>query len=288
MIDSYPAADSKEEIREWHEQGGGPVATALVALTRLGVDCRFFGVAGDDGAGDMIRHSLIAEGINADGLVTRTNASSQRAFIVIEKGTGRRTIFWKRSTGPDLRPEEVGADFLDGSAFLLLDGLMPDISLFAAKEARRRNIPVMVDAGRLRPGMIEIAQHCDYVVAAEQFALDLGGDGDPKSFREPAERLGARVVTITLGERGSVTYSNGDIIRTPAFAVEVADTTGAGDVFHGGYIFGILHGWEIRDTLKFASALAAMKCTSVGGRLGIPSLNQAMEFLAERGTHLSP
>ena len=135
--------------------------------------------------------------------------------------------------------------------------------------------------------MIEIAQHSDYVVAAEQFATDLDWDGDPESFSEQAQRLGARVVTVTLGERGSVTYCNGDIIPTPAFAVEVADTTGAGDVFHGGYIFGILHGWEIRDTLKFASALAAMKCTKVGGRLGIPSLPEVLDFLAERGARPS-
>ena len=170
-------------------------------------------MTGDDGAGEMIRHSLMAEGIDAGGVVTRTNAASQRAFIVVEKGTGRRTIFWNRSTGLDLRPEEVGADFLEGSVFLLLDGLMPDISLFAAKEARLHNIPVMVDAGRMRPGMIEIAQHSDYVVAAEQFATDLGWDGDPESFSEQAQRLLA-VIGIALLE-----LHHRDRIRAGAFEI---------------------------------------------------------------------
>ncbi len=282
MVEQYPAADGKQEVLACEEQGGGPVATALVALARLGIACRFHGIVGDDAAGEKIRHSFAEEGIDAAGLVTRGDASSQTAFIVVEKGSGRRTVFWRRSSGEELRPTETGGAWLDGCRFLLLDGLMAEASLDAARRAKARGIPVMLDAGRLRPGMLETAWVCSHLVASEQFARDLGWDGVPEHFSGQKQRLGTPVVTVTLGDRGSVTWADGDIIRVPAFAVPVADTTGAGDVFHGGYIYGLLQGWSLRETIVFASALAALKCTRVGGRAGIPTLPDVIRFMAEQ------
>ena len=166
---------------------------------------------------------------------------------------------------------------------LLLDGLMSEVSLFAANKARNLNIPVMLDAGRVRPGMVEIAGLCDYLVASEQFALDLGWTGVPQVFREQAQGLGSTVVTITLGAHGSITYRDSEIIAIPAFQVDALDTTGAGDVFHGAYIFGLLQGLDLADTIRFASAVAAIKCTRIGGRAGIPDKEASLRFLAERG-----
>lgn len=284
LVDSYPDADTKKEILEWHEQGGGPVATALVALSRLGVKCSFHGVAGDDDAGDKIRRSLVEEGVDVSGLVTRRASSSQVAFIAVEKETGRRTIFWKRPAGGPLRREELGAGFLEGSGMLLLDGLMPEVSLYAAEQAQKHSVPVMLDAGRMRPGMIELARLSDYVVGSEEFARDLGLEPTRETLFREREKLGVKVLTITLGRRGSVTVaSQGEYFDTPAFKIGAVDTTGAGDVFHGGYIYGLLRGWDLGETLTFASALAALKCTKVGGRAGIPKLDEVMKFLKKEG-----
>ena len=289
LVKSYPEVDSKKEVVHWKEQGGGPVATALVALSRLGAKCRFHGVIGNDYAGEKIRESLISEHIDVEGLMTRDNASSQKAFIAIEKRSGKRTIFWKRPSGDELRAEELGSEFLKNTDFLLIDGLMKDSSLYAAEEAKKLKIPVMLDAGRLREGVLDIAKKCDYVVASEEFAKDLGWDGNAEGFQKRAKRLGSKVVTATFGDRGSITFINDTIIRVPAFKIDPVDTTGAGDVFHGGYVFGLLQGWNIVDTLRFASALAAMKCRKIGGRAGIPGLNEVFEFLKERngGSNLS-
>jgi ribokinase len=131
--------------------------------------------------------------------------------------------------------------------------------------------------------MLEIAGLCDYLVAAEQFALDLGWDGKPENFLSTARKLTAPVVTITLGRQGSVTFREGEILTVPAFSVDSVDTTGAGDVFHGGYLFGILRGLDLPDTIRFASAVAALKCTRIGGRTGIPRLAEVLHFLAEKG-----
>jgi sulfofructose kinase len=283
LVDVYPPNDTKKEVLEWHEQSGGPVATALVVLSRLGISCRFYGVTGDDHAGEKIRQSLADEGIDIGGIVKRTGEISQLAFIVVEKGTARRTIFWKRPSGRPLEDEEVGTDFLQGCDFLLLDGLLHDVSLCAAVRAKALKIPVMLDAGSARPGMEEIAKLSDYAVVSEEFARGLEWNMSGDALRREKENLGVKVLTVTRGERGSLSVSDDMIVEIPAFSVKAVDTTGAGDVFHGGYVYGILQGWNFKDTVTFASALAAMKCSKVGGKAAIPKLREIMKFLEDRG-----
>jgi len=285
LVDSYPEVDTKKEVLHFEEQGGGPVATALVALSRLGIPCRFHGVVGDDEDGEKIRASLGQEGVRVDGLMPRKGASSQRAFIVVEEHTGKRTIFWRRPTGDPLTRGEIDIEFLEGASFLLLDGLMKEASLHAAAGARTLGVPVMLDAGRLREGMLDIALASDYVVGSEEFASDMGwtekGVVMEDRIIEKIRRLGWNIVTVTLGERGSITFVDGEIIRTPAFRVETVDTTGAGDVFHAGYIYGLLKKWSMDKVLRFASAFAALKCRKIGGRAGIPSLDETLKFMNE-------
>ena len=283
LVDKYPHADIKKEVIEWHEQGGGPVATALVSLSRLGVQCRFYGVTGDDDAGEKIRESLKKEGINVRNLIRREQSHSQLAFIVIDKQTAQRTIFWTRLSGKPLMKKELGTAFLKGSHFLLLDGLMKNVSLHAAERAKALNIPIMLDAGRARPGMLRIAGLSDYLVASEEFAKDLGWNLNKKTLKNEKERLGLKILTVTMGKRGSITISERLAFHTPSFKIRAVDTTGAGDVFHGGYIYGLLHGWDIKNTVRFATALAAMKCMKIGGRAGIPTLRKVMKFLKEKG-----
>lgn len=283
LVDRYPEINTKIEVLEWQEQGGGPVATALVALSRLGVSCSFAGVTGDDEAGEKIRGSLAQEGVDIKGLIRRERSSSQLAFIVVEKTTAKRTVFWRRPSGSELRPDEPGPDFLLHSNFLLVDGLMMDASLAAVKKARTMQVPVMLDAGSARPGMAGLAKLCDYVVASEVFAEGMGWELMPESLLKEYGALGIRALTVTQGERGSITVSDERVIRTPAFPVEAVDTTGAGDVFHAGYIYGLLQQWDIEYVVRFASALAAMKCTRMGGRAGAPSLGEVMQFLKKQG-----
>lgn len=281
IVDSYPQPDTKKEIIDWAVSGGGPVATALVSLSRLGVKCHFYGIIGDDESGGKIEESLVTEGVDVKGLLKRQDSTSQIAFIVVEKGSGRRTIFWKRPSGKPLQIEEIPDNFLNNADFLLLDGLMSEVSLYAAKKAKEKNIPVMLDAGKMRGGMIEIASMCDYVVASEEFGRELIGVNDlsenPLSQKRALfkiKSLGAKACTITLGDKGSITLAGWEIFHVPAFKVDVVDTTGAGDVFHGGYIYGLLEGWDIRNIVRFATAFAGLKCRKLGGRAGIPSLEE--------------
>ena len=289
IIDSFPVPDTKQEIRDYETAGGGPVATALVSLARLGVKCSYYGITGDDEAGGKIRESLKAENIDIRGLLTREHSTSQVAFIAVEKESGKRTIFWKRPSAAPLTPHELADNFVDGADFLLLDGLMAEASIHAAKMARGKNIPVMLDAGRLREGMIELAHLCNYVVGSEEFGRELLGEEnnfDPEKAVMKMKSFGSAAATITLGDKGSITLTGNEIFRTPPFDVDVIDTTGAGDVFHGGYIYGLIQKWDIKDVLRFASAFAALKCRKLGGRAGIPDLKDVEELTGVKSQEL--
>lgn len=278
LVDRFPAANSKKEVLQWTIEGGGPVATALVTLARLGVEVSFIGQVSDDVAGGVIREGLVNEKVNVDHLVTRPGITSQTAFIIVERSTGMRTICWARPGGAPLTPKEIDADTIKRAGFLLLDGLMAEASLYAAGIAREAGVPVMLDAGRLREGMSELIPLCDYVVGSEEFSLDLTG-GDHRWALKKVREMGPKTVTITLGVKGSYTLAAETMFHQAAFPVEVIDTTGAGDVFHGAYIYGLLQRWDINRTVRFASAVAALKCRGLGGRRAIPSLEETLEFL---------
>jgi ribokinase len=277
IVDSYPGEDTKKEVLEWTVQGGGPVATALVALSRLGVKTSFMGLISDDDAGKSIRKGLVKEKIDTGDMVIRKGGRSQTAFIIVNNKNGKRTIIWQRPTIKSIRSSEVRKTFLKGADFLLLDGLFSEASIKAANMAKEMNIPVMLDAGKIRKGMNELLQSSDYIVASEEFGMEFAGE--KKRALKRLMRFGPRAATITLGDKGSITTSGREEFHQPAFKVDVVDTTGAGDVFHGGYIYGLLQGWEIRKTVKFASAFAALKCMGLGGRTNIPGLKETLKFM---------
>ena len=177
-IPAWPSPDTKCEFHDMVIQGGGPVATALVALSRWGLACHFAGVAGDDPFGKQIARFLQDEGVDTSGLVERPGHRSQFAFIASEPG-GRRTIFWQRPTGEALKPSEIRMDILRASRVLHTDGLFIEASLAAASEAKKAGVIVAVDAGTLREGMLELARLSDCFVSSESFARSLVGGDDP-------------------------------------------------------------------------------------------------------------
>jgi ribokinase len=269
-IPAWPSPDSKCEFSGMIIQGGGPVATALVALSRWGLACHFAGVLGDDPFGKEITRSLRDEGIDTSALVTRPGHRSQFAFIASESG-GRRTIFWQRPTGEALKPAEIDFHVLCASRVFLTDGLFIDAALAAASEAKRSGIAVIVDAGTLRDGMLELARISDCFVASESFARSLVGAEDPLEACRRILELGPGIAGVTLGARGYVARFGGRSIVKPAYEVEAVDTTGCGDVFHAGLTYGFLHGWDPERIFDLAAWAAAKVATKMGGRAGIPS-----------------
>jgi ribokinase len=273
-VDEYPPPDTKCEFKEMVVQGGGPVATALVALSRWGVSCAFTGVVGDDEFGPKIKASMDGEGVNTKGLLVREGYHSQFAFIVAEPGVGRRTVFWRRPTGVPPQPDEIDLVMLRSAKALHTDGLFKETSLAAAREARGANVPVVVDAGSLRDGMLDLARQSDFFLASEEFARQLVGEAGPFEACRKMADLGPRVVCVTLGEEGYVALADGEMVERPAYPVGVEDTTGCGDVFHAGVTYGIVEGWDAKKSLDFGAWAAAMSAMRLGGRTGIPPKEQ--------------
>ncbi len=269
-IAAWPIPDTKCEFHDMVIQGGGPVATALVALSRWGLSCHFAGVVGDDSFGRQIAGFLRDEGVELSGLVERPGERSQFAFIAAEPG-GRRTLFWQRPTGRALEPAELRRDVLRSCRVLHTDGLFIEASLAAAAEAKRVGVLVAADAGTLREGMLELARLSDCFVSSETFARALVGGDDPLGACRRILELGPRIAGVTLGARGYAAMFDGRTIVKPACTVEAVDTTGCGDVFHAGLTYGLARGWDPERSFDLAAWAAAQVATRLGGRAGIPS-----------------
>lgn len=272
IIAAYPPPDVKCEFTNMDIQGGGVVATALVALSRWRLPCYFAGVVGNDVFGVTIAKSLRKEGIDTGGLIIREGHSSQFAFIVSEPGIGRRTIFWQRPTGMPLQPDELDMEVLRRSRALHTDGLFAEASIFACRKARETGIPVVVDAGTLREGMLDIVPFSDCFITSETFSQAMA-ENHLETCRI-LSGLGARFAGVTLGEKGYIALVDGRIIQKPAYPVKAIDTTGCGDVFHAGVTYGIVHGWDAEKCLDLGAWAAALVSTQMGGRKGIPTYDE--------------
>lgn len=277
-VGRYPELDQKAELNSLLIQGGGPVATALVTLARLGVSVAMVGATGDDEFGQQIRRGLEMENVDCTRLVHLPGGASQVAFIAVDDA-GHRNIFWHRGAASLTRPETL-TDVLPGGVRIVhLDGLHLDVAVAVAELAREHEVTTVLDAGTLRPGMERLLPLIDHLVVSAGFARQIDPADDQAALRQLAS-YGAQAVTITCGQFGSLSMgADGRMFRQAAFAVKVVDTTGCGDVFHGGYIYGLLQEWPLPQIVRFAAACAALKTRALGGRTAIPRLPEVLDFL---------
>ncbi|MDO8684047.1 MAG: PfkB family carbohydrate kinase [Armatimonadota bacterium] len=281
VVPFYPGLDDKVQMLDFSKQGGGPVATAMVTLARLGAKAAYIGKVGDDDFGQFILDQMKIEGVDTRGAVVCPGESSRFSFIIVDKDTGKRTIIWKTMEKP-LRVDEIDRDLILSGKILHLDGHERETSLAAANWANEAGIPVSLDAGSVRPGIDELIEHVDVLVTSRRFAIDYTGETDPMAAARKMLRGRTRINAVTSGEEGCACTDGEDEFHIPAFEVNVVDTTGAGDVFHGAFIYGLLQKWGLRQIAEFASAVAAIKCAKLGGRAGIPTLPEALAFIEKR------
>ncbi|MFC1821937.1 carbohydrate kinase family protein [Thermodesulfobacteriota bacterium] len=279
----YPHEDEKTELQDLHVQCGGPASTALVTLSRLGIRTSFLGSISDDALGHKILEALRTEKVDATFLKITPGHSSQFAFIAINRTDGKRTIFWHRGSVPRLKAEDIDLGPFRDARILLVDSLMIEAAIKAAEQAKALGLKVVMDAGTMREDSMKLLSFVDVVIASERFADPLvGAQAEPEKALEALRSFCKGNVIITLGARGSIGLENNHIIRQKAFSINVSDTTGAGDVYHGAYIYGLLRGWGMQECMHFASAASALKCQQVGARRGIPTLEDIEQFLDHR------
>jgi len=277
QVDPLPGPDTKTRALGFAESGGGPVPTALVTMTRLGHECAFGGVVGDDDTARFILADLAREGIETSGVLRRPGLTSPVSVILVD-GDGRRRIL---ECNQAALPCPAGAlesamDQVDRCRALMLDARFPEAQIEAAQRARRAGAVVMLDCGHPRPGVEEILALADVALFSISYPRRLHGDdvdtaGFVRRLRASLAPEGLRVAGLTLGPDGSlVTGADGEPAHVPGLKIAAVDTTGAGDVFHGAFLHELLRGAPPVDAARFANAAAGLSCRGLTGRAPLP------------------
>jgi sugar/nucleoside kinase (ribokinase family) len=238
---------------------------------------------GDDIAAAIHRTEFERLGVEAH-LMTATGCTSQQAVILVDDA-GERTVLWKRDNRLTLQPEELQREWITNARALHVDGHDTAAAVVAAGWAREAGVPVIADLDDVYPGVEALIEKVDYLITSRDIPGRLVGESDLRqSLPAVRTRFGCRLAAATLGQEGVLAWDGLRFHYAPAFQVKPVDTTGAGDIFHAGFIFGLLQGWMLSRQLAFACAAAALNCTALGARGGIQSVEN-IETLMATGTH---
>ncbi len=275
------AMDQKVRADHMLMQGGGPAATAIVTAVRLGCKASFMGTVGDDAIGRLILDAFEDEQVNIDCLFQRTNTQSAAAICLVDEQTGQRSIPWYAGTAEPIHPEEVNPDWVKCASAIHCDGHQMDAALTVANIAKQHGIPVFLDAGTLIDRIDQLIALSDVVFASQDFAQRYTGQKNPQQAIEHLHKQGPDWTGVTLGSGGSLGFDGQQTYHVPCVPVAVVDTTGAGDVYHGALAARYLQARDqppsMLDCMRYASVVAAIKCTQLGGRTAIPTHQQTLD-----------
>lgn len=285
-LQSFPVENSKVQVDQFLEEGGGPAANAAFLLSTWGVSCGFAGLIGKDAYGARVEKEFCSAGVDTAFLETREGLETPLSVILTNQGNGSRTIINRRKSSDSMQPIQIPEAFRSPK-ILLFDGHEAEASISAM-----RLFPeaiTVLDAGSQRRGTEVLARKVDYLAASERFALSFTGLPHLNSEVNRARCIdilwneNGKQVVVTLGERGLIYSNDGATKFMPAFSVQAVDTTGAGDIFHGALVYGLLQGFSLEETLRLASMAAAISVETPGGRRSVPALQKVHVRLAAAG-----
>ncbi len=280
-VPHYPEHDSKVRMERMLRLGGGQIATACSFCARYGLKTRYIGCVGDDDFGEFIRRDLSRESMDVVLDIVK-GSTSHLSLIIVDRLTGSRTIVWDRD--PKLRYQKADMDreSLIAGQVLHLDGNDLEASIHAARWAKDAGMQVCLDIDRVEPGVKKLLALVDYLIPNTAFVLRFADTSDWRYGLEAVARHCPGVVIVTRGALGAAVWWEGEIFEFPAYTVETVDSTGAGDVFHGGFLYGLFQGWTLGHCLEFCNAAGALACTKLGARAGIPELSEVLPLVATR------
>ena len=282
VVAEYPAFDTKMRLIEHQQSAGGQTATAMVALRRLGLNTAYAGRFGSDPEGQFGLETLKTDGVNVEFAEVVQGARNQIAFITVDARSGERTIVWDRDDRLAYKPEEAPVEFGPLGRVLHLDAHDPPACVRLAKAARESGTIVSADIDNVYEGLPELLPLIDIMIGSKEFPHRVTGIADERrALVEMHARFGCAVVGMTMGAAGAVVYCDGEFIESPGYVAPggCRDTTGAGDAFHGGFLYGFLTGEDLETSLQFANAVAAMKCSALGARTALPTKSALQSFL---------
>ncbi len=275
----FPARGCKSEYSSASVLPGGQVATTVVACQQWGMSTRYVGILGDDSAAKLHHDAFARAGVETH-IVTVAGAASPQSLILVDAG-GERTVLCHRDERVALRPGDLDRTWITNARALHVDGYDTAAAITAAGWARSAGVPVIADLDALYPGLENLLENVDYLIVSRDIPCRLMDEPDLEvALRRMQRRFACRLAAATLGEQGVLAWDGKRMLNIAAYSVPVVDTTGAGDIFHAGFIYGLLQGWPLEERLDFGCAAAALNCTGVGARGGIRSVEVIQELMA--------
>ena len=287
VVPAYPTEDTKMEGIETKVQGGGPCATALVAARKLGVSAAYLGTIGDDPFGKFMMDDLEYWGVDTQDVRRIPDSVSFHAVVLLNQETKSRTCVWNRGTVPQPTVDDINEEVVRHAKVLHLDGHMLEAAIATAKKCNELGVKVSHDAGGTYPGVENLMPYVDWLIPSEEFALKMTGAA---TAEEAAQQLydtyHPELVALTQGVRGGILLDEKGMRCYESYKVEVKDSNGCGDTFHGAFVAAKIHGLDNDAACKYASAAAAVKCTRLGARYAMATDAECRAFLKERGVEL--
>ncbi len=280
-VPNFPRRNSKVQVKEFRRLPGGQVATAMALCGRYGLKARYIGRVGDDEIGQFSLSSLQPEPMDIHLVEVVAGASSQYAIILVDP-EGQRTILWDRDPALSYRVDEIKPEWIAAGQILHLDGHDEEASIQCARWASDAGMKVCLDVDKVQSRTGELLALTDFALPSETFALQFTGASDWREALLGVAEASRGFTAITRDHRGCAALWNGEIYEVPSFEVQAVDSTGAGDVFHGAFIYALLNEGNVWDCLRFANAAGALSCTRAGARGGIPTVQEVEDLLASR------
>ncbi len=285
VVPHYPAFDTKIQLLSHLQAAGGQTASAMVGLQRLGLKTAYAGRFGSDAEGVFGFSELKREGVDTEYAEVIEGARNQIAFIIIDQQTGERTIIWDRDDRLAYKPSEAPIEITARCRVLHIDAHDPPACKAMAQSAREDRAIVSADIDNVYEGLPGLLPFVDILISSSEFPNRLLGITDHRTaLRELKARYGCPLVGMTLGAVGALLFHDDVFIESRAFEVPggCRDTTGAGDAFHAGFIYGMLKGEDIEGSLRCANATAALKCRSIGARTSLPTRVELATLLKQQ------
>lgn len=282
VVPDFPASDTKTRLVEHKQGAGGQTASAIVALQRLGMRTTYAGRFGSDAEGRFGLQSLQHEGVDLEFAETIAGARTQVGYIIVEAERGERTVIWNRDERLAYTENDAPVQMAGKARVIHLDSHDPHACARMAREARAAGTIVSADIDNVYEGLPELLPLIDVLISSKEFPRLLTGMSDSRAaLVEIKSRYGCAIVGLTKGGRGATVLCEGTFLETPAFQVPggCVDTTGAGDAFHGGFLYGLLQNEDIEKSLRIGCAVAALGCRGLGARTRLPTRAELEAFL---------
>jgi sugar/nucleoside kinase (ribokinase family) len=278
VVERMPRAGESLDAWRFLLSPGGQVASAVLGCARLGLRTAYAGAVGDDPAADVILRPLAEAGVDLGGVQTVAGATSRSAVILVERSSGERSVLGYRDPKLALWPGHLDPADIARARVLHLDAVDPEASAWAAGHAREAGVAVVLDADSICPGIEKLLPLVDFPIVSRAFAEEFGATGSVRDGLDAATGPRTRLAVATLGPAGALARGPEGWIETAAFEVAVTDTTGAGDAFHAGFIWGLLQGRDAPGVLRAAHAVAALNCMALGAQEGLPGAEELRRF----------